>query len=734
MNRAQEKSQRLLQIEQLLWAHPEGLTRAEIARRLNVNRSTITKYLDKDHLPPSIYVDDLDGDKLKIDRSSELTKASFNLHEVLAIHLATRLLATRTDKQNPHAASALRKLGKALQRLDQNVSSHLLRSADAMDEAAVYRDPVYLDVLQKLTEAWSSGHKLDVSHQMEDGRVFQYKFSPYLIEPYAVGQTAHVIGLREPPDSVRTFKIERLKSAEILLESYVIPEDFDADALLRNAWGIWYTESEPVEVVLKFHPRVAGRVQESRWHRSEQTVVDGDGYLLWRAQVAEPQEMLPWIRGWGADCEVVGPVGLREDLIAEVHQMTKVYGIDALPTIDPVLQRALRCWGKTGKIDTEFHPAIFHMFDVANVAAVLLSAEAPSRFRRVLSLALNAEEGNLVDWVPWFVALHDIGKVTASFQAKNATQKARLQQEGFSFSGWSVSDDKPHSIFSQVFIEDLLNQLEPSVSRSLRRAVSEMIGGHHGEYQSRDSIKKAKTLLGVSEPQEWQILRGAAEAVLRDYFLRCELSTMPEPYNVSSAVMALSGFTILCDWIGSDSRYFTPQSDVALERYAQQSKKRAQQAVRASGVLADSASTAPLSFAAFFSDVSVPRPLQLAVDEIPDHLLAQPCLTIIEAPTGEGKTEAALALAHRIAQASQSDEFYYALPTMATSNQMFGRLQKHLQTRLGVGAQIKLVHGQSFLIEDELRIEPLSNGGAKNVFEKFFVIKRMENRLRTGCV
>lgn len=53
MNWGQEKSQRLLQIEQLLWAHPEGLTRAEIARRLGVNRSTITKYLKAGQLPPA---------------------------------------------------------------------------------------------------------------------------------------------------------------------------------------------------------------------------------------------------------------------------------------------------------------------------------------------------------------------------------------------------------------------------------------------------------------------------------------------------------------------------------------------------------------------------------------------------------------------------------------------------------------------------------------------------------
>ena len=101
MKRAEGKAVRINQIEMLLWSHPEGLTRTEVARRIGVHRSVITKYVDQDDLPPSIYEDFLDGKKLKIDRAADLTKASFTLHEVMAIHLATRLLATRTDKQNP---------------------------------------------------------------------------------------------------------------------------------------------------------------------------------------------------------------------------------------------------------------------------------------------------------------------------------------------------------------------------------------------------------------------------------------------------------------------------------------------------------------------------------------------------------------------------------------------------------------------------------------------------------
>lgn len=326
MKRAESKAIRINQIEQLLWVHPEGLSRTEIARRVGVHRSVISKYLDQDDLPASIYEDHLDGNRLKIDREADLTKTSFTLHEVMAIHLATRMLATRTDKQNPHAASALRKLGMALQRLDRNVSGHLLRSADVMDEDATYRDPVYLEVLERLTEAWASGRKVRVSHQMGDGRIFDYTFSPFLIEPYAIGQTAHVIGLREPPGKVRTFKIERLRSVEILREEYEMPSSFDPSALLRDAWGIWYTEAEPQEVALRFHPRVAQRVQESRWQRGETTELDADGYLLWRAKVAELKEMLPWIRGWGANCEVLEPVALRETLMGEAKAMAEQYG------------------------------------------------------------------------------------------------------------------------------------------------------------------------------------------------------------------------------------------------------------------------------------------------------------------------------------------------------------------------------------------------------------------------
>ncbi len=325
MSRAENKANRLLKMEALLLAHPEGMTQAEMARRLGVDRSVINRNLyDFQKIYPTIVHDD---GRISLDRAAYLVKVAFTLHEATAVHLASRLLATRMDRQNPHAASALRKLGVALEKLAPRISSHVKQAADVMDDASQWQDPRYLDVLEKLTLAWAEQRKAKVWHRKQPKEPMQeHTYCIYFIEPYAVGQSVHVIGFSETRKAQRTMKVERIERVEVLKDTYAIPEDFDPRNFLADAWGIWYTDAEPVEVVLKFHPRVAYRVQESRWHRSEQPLEELDsGYVLWRAKIAEPKEMLPWIRGWGSDVEVLAPESLREQVAEEVRKMAKTY-------------------------------------------------------------------------------------------------------------------------------------------------------------------------------------------------------------------------------------------------------------------------------------------------------------------------------------------------------------------------------------------------------------------------
>lgn len=395
MNRAANKSARLDQIVQLLLAHPEGLTQAELARRLGVNRSTIMRNLAD--VPGYIYEDE-DG-TLKIDPHSDLINLRLNLHEAMAVHLAARLLATRMDRKNRHVASALRKLGQAIARCAIPMSRHVLQAADVMDASTQRDDPEYLSVLECLTEAWARGRKTRIWHQVETGEtILEYLLSPYFVEPYAIGQTTHVIGKAQRlgergwrAEQMRTFKIERIRRAEMTDEPYQIPDDFDPRLHLNNAWGIWTVEGEPVEVVLRFSQAVARRVQETRWHHSERTEPQTDGTLIWRAQIAEPKEMLPWIRGWGADCEVLEPEELRQVLEKEVKKMVRVYRLDGMKLQDNLIAHRR-------KRDGEEQDLIDHLEGTAKLA---------SHFAQKIGLS---DLGNIIGLV------HDFGKASKEFQ------------------------------------------------------------------------------------------------------------------------------------------------------------------------------------------------------------------------------------------------------------------------------------------------------------------------------
>lgn len=321
MNRIANKSIRLQEIETLLFTHPEGLTQRDLAQRLGVNRSTILRNLRDLQAP--VYEE---NGRLFLNRRGDLIHLRLSLHEALSMHLAARMLALNIDRQNAHAASALRKMGQALKPLAPEFSRHILHSAEAIDEKSAYDNPTYMRVVEILAEGWALGKKVRVWHRKSPtAPVNSYVLSTYYIEPGPWGRSTYALGLREPPGELRTFKIERIEQAELLPEPYTVPADFDPFELLADAWSIWFTEEEPVEVVLKFSPAVAGRVMETRWHRSQRLEPLPGGGLVWRARVASTREMLPWIRGWGAEVEVLEPEELREGMKHEADKLVDLY-------------------------------------------------------------------------------------------------------------------------------------------------------------------------------------------------------------------------------------------------------------------------------------------------------------------------------------------------------------------------------------------------------------------------
>ena len=577
-NPSQTKADRLMEIELLLLDHPEGLTPAEIARRLGVNRSTIGRYYP--NLRGYIQVDPVSG-RWQIDRAAYPVHVRFTLHEALAVHLAARLLATRMERQNPHAAAALRKLGLSLQRLAPFISTHLAQSASVMDDAARHRDPRYLHVLETLTLAWAQGRKVRVWHRTEPGApVFEYLFAPYFIEPYAVGQSTHVIGLREPPGKLRTFKIERIEHAELTSDPYTLPPGFDPRDVLADAWGIWYTEGEPQTVTLRFHPRAAARVRETRWHASETLTDLPDGSLLWSARVAEPREMLPWVRGWGADVEVLEPPSLREALRREAHRLYHLYQAGAPTAIPPYFH----LWAKAEKsFDPETHPLLYHLIDVAECALALWEKGLSPQARRSFAQTLALSEPDAGQLLAFWAALHDLGKAAPGFQRKYPPALPNLLQAGFT-APQEAPSYAPHGLVSAWALPDLLTQ-ETGLPRPDAAALACALGGHHGAWPTPDHFMPSHLKSTDKGDAPWDAARRALFQALKAHYRPNAAARLPTDPAARNAFLTLfSGFVSVADWIGSMTQFF-PFTDeyLAPAEYAARAARQAAEALQALG-------------------------------------------------------------------------------------------------------------------------------------------------------
>ncbi|NLO40232.1 MAG: CRISPR-associated helicase Cas3' [Ruminiclostridium sp.] len=247
----------------------------------------------------------------------------------------------------------------------------------------------------------------------------------------------------------------------------------------------------------------------------------------------------------------------------------------------------------------------------------------------------------------FLAAAHDLGKASPVFQLHIKEKKGR--------------NEPRHWMISYKILHD----------KGFHKSICEIVAAHHGTPPDNSILNKLKKGSYDSECGFDSPVYTYAHTKLLEYALKLsELDSSEFGTELTkSQQMLLAGFIILCDWQASSEEkpeipeppFFTDPDCETLfkERFQYE-----------------------------------PRPVQSAIINIFTSC-NKPGLLIIEAPMGEGKTEAALAAAELMAVRSQRSGVFFALPTQATSNAMFSRIRKWIGS-LGFDDvhTIDLLHGK----------------------------------------
>lgn len=319
------KAQRLTYINHLLYRHPRGLTTRELARLCGVNQRTIQRDLrDLEDLGIPLWDSEDAPRRYSVLGGYYVPPIHLNLAEAVALYLAGRLLARYSDRFDAHTASALAKLANVL---PEPMAAHMHASIQRL--ATRQQDRQIERVMETLATAWAGQRVVHIRYlgaQSEEPR--EYDLSPYCLEASGEGDAVYVIGWAAQPEELRTFKVERILEAYLTEETFEPPADFDAPALLDSCWGIMYGEKRE-RVTLRFAPSATRRLQETNWHPSQTFEILPEGGYLLTLEIAHPEEMIYWIRGWGPQVEVLEPAWLRAQMAADAKATAALYEREA---------------------------------------------------------------------------------------------------------------------------------------------------------------------------------------------------------------------------------------------------------------------------------------------------------------------------------------------------------------------------------------------------------------------
>ena len=314
--------------------------------------------------------------------------------------------------------------------------------------------------------------------------------------------------------------------------------------------------------------------------------------------------------------------------------------------------------GKT--IDDNYHPALWHMLDVAAVAEQLLMYRPLSGNNRIDQALL------------FLIAMHDLGKISNAFREQIMGQAFRAEF---------------HSQLTFVLLlhhDDLINRLIGGTFES-RKPLYAAVAGHHGGPPEEDNRQQHRHRLDSIGDEALTAVPDIIRATSA-LFPNANLDTIE---NVNPLTWRVSGLTVQADWIGSNTDWFGLQPDeMTINDYWNRTRKQAVIAVSGAGLH----QSCLRPNAQILAD-RTPRPMQKAVQNV--NLPKNPTLALIEDATGAGKTEASLILAQRMMMQGKGQGVFFALPTMATSNAMLERIVKIVPVLYEGRPSLGLSHGRA---------------------------------------
>lgn len=323
------KGERIAQLELLLRSHPEGLRRSEIARRLGVHRSTISRYVEdlSEHI--DIYEE---NNLIKIRQKEEEKNLPLSIYESIAFNISAEVLAQNSEIQNPHLASGLRKIAMNMRSYAPKISDDMLIMAEKIDQEIQNnksRTGSFNNIMEVLIDAWVSGRivRIETSDKEHD----EIEMTPYFIgfrdddENRRERKPITVTGRLRHTKEIVTIDIATITKVTLLDETYTIPDNL-------KPFKMAHVKEEPYDAIdmiplkLRLQEKSAMNAFHDINHGDVTFERQDDGTLLCTLEAENSIELMMKIFQCGKSVEILEPESYKNRYLAYLKDILSIYG------------------------------------------------------------------------------------------------------------------------------------------------------------------------------------------------------------------------------------------------------------------------------------------------------------------------------------------------------------------------------------------------------------------------
>ena len=302
----------MAQLELLLRSHPEGLRRAEIARRLGVHRSTISRYVEDLSKHIDIYEE---NNLIKIRQKDDEESMALSVYESLAF-------------QNPHLASGLRKIAMNMHSYAPKVSENILQVAERIDQQVASNRSLstrFNKILEVLIDAWVTGRMVRLTTTGKDEEI---ELAPYFIgfreDEEEARRPITVTGRLRHTKDVVTLDISTIEEAVLLDETYTIPDNLKPFRMTKDEEG-GYDAIDMIPLVLRLKEKSALNAFSGIVHTPFSFSHDEDGCLVCSFKAENSIELMMRLFQCGTALAVLSPEGYRRKYLTYMKDILSQY-------------------------------------------------------------------------------------------------------------------------------------------------------------------------------------------------------------------------------------------------------------------------------------------------------------------------------------------------------------------------------------------------------------------------